>query len=1490
MQAVLRVIDQNKKKDYPLGEQKAPIKAQSFTIFSEGSVCRFQSSPVLNVNGETITSGMLKAYDAFYDEKADVKYLVVPEVTGDSVLLKEDAFTVGRVGRKTDKATGKLKYSNLLELHDPIVSGKQCIFFKGGNGRLYVTDLDSTNGTFIDEQRLAAYRPFRLKPGAVCTVGPYRFTAEKAEGDIFLRILNGDGRVSLHPEFAPDAIKKAKEYESAIPELNLSFMPRTLQPDPVIFAGPRRLPAKPEYEVTIESAPSMGTSKPGLGNFGIGVSIPAMAIGFGMSAIQYALSKKKYTKAEKERADFYARYTSGIENELAAFQKKELTYYETLCPKTDDCQKRAKAPFGGLWERHAGDEDFLSLRLGTGDRPSGARIEIPQSRLSMHEDIFEHVPEQIKDKYALLQNAPIFTSLQTDGVLGVVGERTDTASLIKSMVIQLAALHNYDDLKLVLLCSRQDLSEWDWMRWLPHVYNDTREYRYIFSDKKELEEAFKDELKEIENRISSDKGWSTAGSFGNLPYYVFIVLNQELLMDNTIGSALMNRRDDFNISGIVAGRNRGQIPYSVESIVDVKKNGSRLDAVWQFRGEEFRLRQPEAVTDPAACSRFAREIAPVRLSGTSAKKKYILPENVGFFEGNKLQSKEDIRPDRTWGTVAPEDSMAVPIGLDENGEQVMFDIHEKAHGVHGLIVGGTGSGKTSVIQSWIASMACKYSPEDVNFVLVDFKGTSLVEPFWKLPHLSCFTSNQDPDVGRKLLAVKSELMRRQELMSRYGCLDLISYRKLREKRPDMPSVPFLILVVDEFANFRTEHPEFIEPLDQLFQQGRSLGFFVILMAQNPSGKITAQMDANISFRWCLRVKDESQSREVIHTPDAGRIRNRGRAYFTALDGTYKLLQAFYGGLPYDESRIQKAEDTAVYALHTDGSRKRFESPKKETTAGMPSELETICEVLSDYCKKYGIPHAQSIWQDELPDRLDLQKTLEEAETSGEFTDEKGPAAIVGLFDDPAHQRQSALCHYLWKDGTLAVYGAPQSGKTTFLETFVLSLASRHDPSEAQFYILEYGGYHLEPYARLPHTGGYANDKDPECMKRILTYLLAELDTRSKLFHKLRISSCEGYYQLNRKAVPAITLIVDNLNSLLQNFDNLQESIAKLIKEGAAYGINVVMSLSGTSGMYQITPFIRRSFALRLGDPGDYSGYIGAPVRKDVSGLPAGRGYIGQNKTALEFQTAVIFADGAEAERKTKTMEWIRIKTETYHGPLPEPIRSLPEEISYGDLKGEGIILGMDSSSITPFGLPFTEERSLLLSYKSYESFRLLMKSFIRQVQETGGEVYLCSKQAADYESLLDSAHLVSDPSEITKLTGAIHAALKQRQTILKSGSGTSFPRLMLIIDGLWDLMGSTPPETSQWLEAFIKLSAGMNYAFVGADLMEKMTELKYSAGNILAITARKGPCMITGGRISDHRLVEAASLESSHPAELSADEAVISVKEELHILRLMRGE
>ena len=226
-----------------------------------------------------------------------------------------------------------------------------------------------------------------------------------------------------------------------------------------------------------------------------------------------------------------------------------------------------------------------------------------------------------------------------------------------------------------------------------------------------------------------------------------------------------------------------------------------------------------------------------------------------------------------------------------DGTLFTLDLHQKAQGPHGLVAGMTGSGKSEFIITYILSLAVNYHPDEVAFLLIDYKGGGLAGAFEdkergiRLPHLLGTITNLDGAmITRSLLAIESEMKRRQrifnEVKSKTGesSIDIYSYQSLYRNKVLEEPMPHLFIIADEFAEMKQQEPEFMDKLISIARIGRSLGVHLILATQKPSGVVNEQIRSNTKFRVCLKVQDKADSMDMLKRPEAAALKDTGRFY------------------------------------------------------------------------------------------------------------------------------------------------------------------------------------------------------------------------------------------------------------------------------------------------------------------------------------------------------------------------------------------------------------------------------------------------------------------------------------------------------------------------------------------------------------------------------------------------------------------------------------
>ncbi len=217
----------------------------------------------------------------------------------------------------------------------------------------------------------------------------------------------------------------------------------------------------------------------------------------------------------------------------------------------------------------------------------------------------------------------------------------------------------------------------------------------------------------------------------------------------------------------------------------------------------------------------------------------------------------------------------MPVGVGPAGDPLVLDLKEAAEGglgPHGLVVGATGSGKSELLRTIVAGLAATHPPDQLAFVLVDFKGGAAFADLAPLPQVAGLITNLHSDlsmVDRAMAALQGELARRQRLLHLAGNQpDLRAYTARRAADPRLEPLPHLLVVVDEFGELLAVRPEFLDTFTAIGRVGRSLGMHLLLASQRLDEGRLRGLDSHLRFRICLRTFSAAESTAVLGVPDA----------------------------------------------------------------------------------------------------------------------------------------------------------------------------------------------------------------------------------------------------------------------------------------------------------------------------------------------------------------------------------------------------------------------------------------------------------------------------------------------------------------------------------------------------------------------------------------------------------------------------------------------
>ena len=573
--------------------------------------------------------------------------------------------------------------------------------------------------------------------------------------------------------------------------------------------------------------------------------------------------KRQVRKRAAEDARKYAKYLREREIELTSAGDLQRAALARLYPEPARLWtllvKRSH-----VWERRRGHRDFLNVRLGSGPVPldANADLDLGMNPLADYQAQSLQEARRLVERRNTLRGEPVVVDLDAVGVLAVTGDRERARAWTRSLMTQLAAWRAPDDLGLLTCSAPEDRALWEWAKWLPHLLYATAPG--------DLEPALEPELRprlEQLRRLSESDFRGRALSLG-APDLVVVVDGyrpDHPANDSPSFRELLARARELKAVVVLITDERALEPTNIDARLTVPARGN---GAWELWGQD----QPQIpdialdAIDLGTSEAIARTLTPLRLAEGGDGERGLGGE---VRLANLLGSL-----DRDWRGRRREDSLRAPIGRAADGEILELDLKQAAEGgmgPHGVLVGATGSGKSELLRSLVAGLAARHAPEELAFVLVDYKGGAAFADLSRLPHVAGLITNLQRDlslVDRMHAALIGEQERRQTMLREAGNLDDIVAYQARAAGADLPPMPDLLVIVDEFAELLAARPEFIDLFVGLGRVGRSLGIHLLLSSQRLDEGRLRGLESHLRYRLCLRTYSATESKLVLGTPDA----------------------------------------------------------------------------------------------------------------------------------------------------------------------------------------------------------------------------------------------------------------------------------------------------------------------------------------------------------------------------------------------------------------------------------------------------------------------------------------------------------------------------------------------------------------------------------------------------------------------------------------------
>jgi S-DNA-T family DNA segregation ATPase FtsK/SpoIIIE len=1135
--------------------------------------------------------------------------------------------------------------------------------------------------------------------------------------------------------------------------------------------------------------------------------------------------------------------------EAAAAQRDAL---EACFP--DPAELRLVAARGdGLWERRPGDADFGSVRLGRGRIAAACPVRVGRDEgpLADADPDLADAADRVLAETATLSSAPIVLPLGRLGSVAIVGEPDRSRSLASAWLAGLATFHAPAELRIAGLVPLSAVRTWNWLKWLPHTRDPEagegmgRASRAVTADPAAfaiaIETLARRRLEILRRRadgagIPAQPGQHAPGrSEQQLEHVVVVVDGYRPGEGPPALETLMAAAASVSMTFIVLVRTAAEVPAACGARVEWT---SAHTVRYVESGPQGRV-EADVLPDrlsPGPATQLARTLAPLALrageAGADLADPVRLVELLGADEAGQL----DLRS--SWlslGALAhglPPDFLAVPIGRTDDGTPLMLDIKEAAAagmGPHGMLVGATGSGKSELLRSITAAMAARHDPALVNLLLIDFKGGAAFAELAGLPHVAGLVTNLADDlslVDRMQLALAGELARRQEALRLAGNLGSIAdYQAARADGADLPPLPYLLVVVDEFGELLAAKPDFLDTFLTVARLGRSLGVHLLLATQRlDEGRIRG-LEPHLRYRLCLRTFTAEESRAVLASTDAFELPSLPGLGYLKVDADKSRFKAAICGterptslLDEDDHEGRASAGTLLRPLSLGGS------VSADGQVLVPVRRADDLHVLVQRANESADVRAREIWTAPLPAELTLgglRQLLADHEPDapagglGGSSPLAAVAVAVALADLPELQSKAAVSYLPHgAGGNLGIAGAPRTGKSTFLQALVLALADGADPAQRQFYCLDLGGGSLFELSGLPHVGAVIGRGEAEGAARLFRELRALLDERASL---------------RQAGTPAgewtdVFLVVDNVGQLRQSAPDLEPELIELATAGLPFGVHVLLSANRWLDVRpQLLDALGTRWELHLADPTE-----SLAGRQAAARVPADAPGRGLTRTGHVFQAALpaLSAEPSPGSLATAVAEI----DAAANGRRAPAIAVLPTRVtsrqiaqlakdagSAGPDPDQGFLLGVSEFRSRPVQLDLAGAAVRMLVYGDGGSGRTTLLRRITEYLQGTAEPAQATGSAGLALMLVDPSRGLIDLAEgpamdgyaasaaaAEKLAGRLATALQPRvppdgATVseLRGGRWWSGPRYVLVVDDYDLLVGSMGGPFSQ---------------------------------------------------------------------------------------------
>jgi S-DNA-T family DNA segregation ATPase FtsK/SpoIIIE len=1229
----------------------------------------------------------------------------------------------------------------------------------------------------------------------------------------------------------------------------------------------------------------------------IGAEVCIVPISLGAMFFSNFLQRRAGKQAHKAEKQRYKGYLENIERRLREMVKLQSQYATRLHPDPQQLPRLA-AERQVLWERRPGDDDFLHIRVGLAPTALHCQITLQEDfRAAYTLDLLQEARDLITS-YGHIDAQPLVIALGQQGTVSVTGPRQAVTGLVRAVLAQIITFHAASEVRIVGYFPPQAAAEWSWLKWAPHTRclrpvkvqqpAEPEHYSMLADTTEDLQFLLETQIgpeleqrhKYLEDKRASGAGQEQAQLRARVPHLLLVLDHYSHAgpLARVPGlETLMGEGAVLGITVLCLCPSQEHEPSLTRARLSLAPFIGHYQLAYKETspgGRELEFIQADHL-DVQPCETLGRGQTPLLLVDREAEIDF--SASIGLLDLHQVPDLATFDVRQLWQKIDEAQLLRMPIGMQKSGPLVL-DLKEMAmggYGPHGLVVGATGSGKSELLRTVVSSLVLTHDPYTLNFVLVDFKAGAAFADFERLPHLSGIITNLENDthlINRMHASLLGEQQRRQQMLSQAGNLaNIRQYQAKWRRNPAMEPMPYLLIIVDEFAQLIATYEEFLALFVKFGQVGRSLGMHMMLATQRIDEGRIHTLEGHLRYRIGLRTFKPEESTAVIGRPDAYYLPPApGAGYFKVDEDIYAAFKTALISMPYvaPEQRAENPFDL-ISEFTAAGQLIRYRGLEQGTDAARETreertELQVAIERIAAVPAPAGGWRVHTVWQPPLGERVPLRQVLHmcgPGVLDGSRWPVQSPLGLlqvpIGILDRPTEQTQEPLIlDFSGVGGHLAIVGAPQSGKSMLLRTLLASLILTHTPRDVQVYGIDFGGGFLRVFEAAPHVGSICNRAARDKMRRVLRRLKRVLTEREALFAEREIDSMADYRQQRQQGhfqeqeFGDVFLIVDNFGQMQADLEasdgDILADIVHLIANGLTYGVHVVLA---TNLWLEIRTRLRANIGsrleLRLNDPNDSE-----IDRKQAQVLPTGAPGRGLHPAKLVFQTALpILGDGSgESDRSVQQeLEQLvkRVRT-SWQGPIAPPVRTLPAEVLSSDLpqpwanEPPGVPVGLEEVRTGPFYLHLAGSDLHLIVLGDRECgkttfLRTWLRGLMQRYTPEQAKIFL-----VDYRKMLSEfqhcEHLLaytSTPDQTLQVTARLVAEMLKRQAEIAQAESQVWCglRYYVVADDYEGVATHAPQSGNPLnaLESFLVTGQDMGLHLLLARRVTELTRTNYDA-------------------------------------------------------------